>query len=71
MCIKFCRVFELALRGHDESRQPQNPGIFRGLTDFTTELDSTLSDHLKEATAFKGTSKTVQNKLLDAINVKF
>ncbi|KAJ3662308.1 hypothetical protein Zmor_006663 [Zophobas morio] len=50
------------------SRESQNPGIFRGLIDFTAELDAGLSDHLKEATVFKGTSKTVQNELLDAIN---
>ena len=46
-------------------------GIFRGLIDFTVELDSALSDHLKEAMIFKGTSKTVQNEFLDAIKVKF
>ena len=47
MCIQFCGVFELALRGHDESKESQNPGIFQGLIDFTTELDSVLSDRLK------------------------
>jgi hypothetical protein len=27
--IKFCGAFELALRGHDEGVESNNPGIFR------------------------------------------
>lgn len=67
MCIKFCGAFELALRGHDERVDSQNPGIFRGLVDFAAELDSVLNVHLTKATVFKGTSKTIQNELLDAM----
>eukprot|EP00064_Thunnus_orientalis_P009034 superscaffoldBa00001119_g9057 len=37
----------------------------RGLVDFVASLDSVLEEHLKAATIFKGTSKTVQNELLD------
>lgn len=66
-CIKFCGAFELALRGHDESDTSQNPGIFRGLINFAAELDSTLSEHLNKASVFKGTSKEIQNELLDCI----
>ena len=29
-CIRFCGVFELALRCHDESKESNNPRIFRG-----------------------------------------
>ena len=64
-CIKFCGAFELALRGHDETEDSDNPGIFRGLIDFTAALDSALSQLLESATVFKGTSKTIQNELLD------
>ena len=64
-CIKFCGAFELALRGHDETLTSDNPGIFLGLVNFTAALDSVLSKHLESATVFKGTSKTVQNELLD------
>ena len=64
-CIKFCGAFELALRGHDKSSDSDNPGVFLGLVDFTAALDSILSKHLETATVFKGTSKTVQNELLD------
>lgn len=39
-CIRFCGAFELALRGHDESDTSNNPGIFRGLINFSSELDS-------------------------------
>ena len=64
-CIKFCGAFELALRGHDETEDSDNPGIFCGLINFTAALDSALSQHLESATVFKGTSKTIQNELLD------
>lgn len=63
-CIKFCGAFELALKEHDESSE--NPGIFRGLVNFTSELDRTLGQHLKNAAIFKGTSK-LQNDILDCM----
>src|SRR4029434_10938785 len=58
-CVKFCGAFELALCGHDESENSDNPGIFRGLVDVVASLDSALKEHLESATVFKGTSKTV------------
>lgn len=60
-CVRFCFVFELALRGHDETKDSTNPGIFRGLIDFSAELDTALKNHLESATVFRGTSKTIQN----------
>lgn len=66
-CIKFCGAFELALRGHDEKPDSLNPGVFRGLIDFSSELDDVLKTHLEKATVFKGTSKTIQNDILDCI----
>ncbi|XP_051808999.1 zinc finger MYM-type protein 1-like isoform X2 [Acanthochromis polyacanthus] len=66
-CIKFCGAFELALRGHDESESSENPGVFRGLVDFVASLDAAVHEHLQTATVFKGTSKTVQNELLDCM----
>ncbi len=44
-----------------------NPGIFRGLVDFVASLDGVLKEHLENATVFKGSSKTVQNELLDCM----
>nr|XP_021325593.1 zinc finger MYM-type protein 1-like [Danio rerio]XP_021329268.1 zinc finger MYM-type protein 1-like [Danio rerio]XP_021330174.1 zinc finger MYM-type protein 1-like [Danio rerio] len=66
-CVKFCGAFELALRGHDESESSDNPGIFHGLVDFVASLDGVLKEHLDNATVFKGTSKNVQNELLDCM----
>lgn len=66
-CVKFCGVFELALRGHNETETSDNPGIFRGLINFSAELDNTLADHLKNSTVFKGTSKEIQNDILECM----
>jgi len=63
-CIRFCGSFELALRGHDESETSSNPGIFRGLVNFSAELDSAMRNHIEKASVFKGTSKTIQNEIL-------
>ncbi|KAJ4449593.1 hypothetical protein ANN_00996 [Periplaneta americana] len=65
-CVRFCGAYELALRGHDESTST-NPGIFRGLVDFSAKLNESLRAHLDKATVFKGTSKTIQNDLLDCM----
>ncbi|KAJ3581611.1 hypothetical protein NHX12_016456 [Muraenolepis orangiensis] len=46
----------------------ESPLVFlRGLVDFVSSLDTVLEEHLKTATVFKGTSKTVQNELLDSM----
>lgn len=66
-CVKFCGAFELALRGHDEGENSLNPGIFKGLINFSAELDLALREHLQQATVFKGTSKEIQNDLLDCM----
>jgi len=66
-CIKFCGVFELALRGHDETGCSENPGIFRGLIDLVGSIDSAMKERKKDSTVFKGTSKTIQNELLECM----
>lgn len=68
-CIKFCGKFELALRGHDETENSNNPGIFRGLVDLMSELDSVLKQHIDKSKnrVFLGLSKTIQNELLESI----
>ena len=65
--IEFCGAFELALRGHDEKSISDNPSIYLGLINFAAELDSVLAIHLKDAKVFKGTSKTIQNELLNVM----
>ncbi|KAL4098227.1 hypothetical protein QTP88_022871 [Uroleucon formosanum] len=58
-------VFELALRGHDEKSNSENPGVFRGLINFSSELDSVLKCHIENSSVFKGLSKLIQNDLLE------
>lgn len=66
-CIKFCGKFELPLRGHDESSTSENSGVFRGLVEFACGLDSSFAAHFNSATVFKGTSKTIQNEIMESI----
>ena len=65
--VKFCGAFELALRGHNESDPSENPGIFRALIDLMASIEREFEVHLENANVFKGTSKTVQNELLDCM----
>ena len=65
--IKLCGKFELPLRGHNEKANSDNPGVFRGLIDYTCSLDSSLDSHINSSKVFKGTSKTIQNELLESI----
>ncbi|CAI6367404.1 unnamed protein product [Macrosiphum euphorbiae] len=51
--IRFCGAFELALRGHDETSDSVNPGVFKELINFFPELDYALKTHLEKATVFK------------------
>ena len=63
-CLEFCGFHELSLRGHDESEGSSNQGIFMGLLNYTSEIDFLLKSHLESNSFFKGTSKTIQNELL-------
>lgn len=66
-CITFCGNFEIPLRGHDETEDSYNPGVFRGLINFASKLDPDLKKHLETSTVFKGVSKTIQNEILDCL----
>ena len=46
LIIKFCGKFDLAVLGHDEAEDSSNPGVFRVLTDFVSELDSEMAIHI-------------------------
>ena len=65
-CIRFCSSFELALRGHDESAESNNQGIFRELINFSAELDTILKTHMASATVFKGPPKQFKMKFYSA-----
>uniref|UniRef100_A0A673AEA0 TTF-type domain-containing protein n=1 Tax=Sphaeramia orbicularis TaxID=375764 RepID=A0A673AEA0_9TELE len=60
-CFKCCGAFEGALRGHDESEHS------KGLSDLDASLNAAFDEHLQIVTVFNGTSKTVQNELLDCM----
>ena len=44
-----------------------NLGVFRGLLDLTSILDSSFKSHFETVTLFKGASKTIQNEILESI----
>lgn len=48
----------LALGGYDETEKSNNPGVFKGPTNYTATLETLLKNHLENGTVFKGTSKT-------------
>lgn len=66
-CIKFCGAFELALQGDDKTADSKNPGVFLGLINFTSEIDRSLQEHLQSVTVINGTSKDIQNDLLESM----
>lgn len=66
-CIKCCGKFELSLRGHNESDSSESPGVFKGLINFIATFDPSLQKHLDSNSVFKGTSKTIQNELLQCM----
>ncbi|XP_078539195.1 zinc finger MYM-type protein 1-like [Lissotriton helveticus] len=66
-CIRFCGTFELVLQGHDESENSLNPGMFRGLVDLSASLDREMEARLANVAVLKGTSKTIQNELLECM----
>lgn len=57
----------MALRGYHEGDDSLNPGILKGLVNFSAELDMSLKEYLSTATVFKSTSKEIQNELLDCM----
>jgi hypothetical protein len=71
--IKFCGAFELALRGHDEGVESNNPGIFRGLINLIAEVDDILKLHIDQSknTVFTGTGMDIDSnkKVLGTIRI--
>ena len=65
--VFFCGFAEVGLRGHDESEDSGNPGIFRRVLKYGAKLSPILQEHLDTSTVFRGTSKTTQNEILDCL----
>ena len=55
------------LYGSQPTNANQNPGVFLGLIDFVTSIDIAVREHMESNQVFKGTSKTIQNELLDCM----
>lgn len=58
---------ELSFRAHDEKETSLNRGNFIEFCDFLASYDSVLREHLESSSVFKGTSKHVQNDLIESI----
>lgn len=65
--ICFLGKQELPLRGHNESKSSSNKGNYLELLYFMAQTDEILSEHLKTATIFSGTSPDIQNDLIASI----
>lgn len=59
---------DLGFRGHDESKGSLNRGNFKELIDLFCKYDNKLRDFMTSSSVFSGTSKTIQNELLNSIN---
>nr|CAH7721818.1 unnamed protein product [Callosobruchus chinensis] len=59
---------ERSFRGHDETCESDNNGNFKELIDFMKTYDQKLERFLSEATVFVGTSKSIQNDLIESIS---
>nr|CAI5847007.1 unnamed protein product [Callosobruchus analis] len=59
---------EECFRGHDETSESDNKGNFKELIDFLKTYDQKLERFLSEATVFVGSSKSIQNDLIESIS---
>lgn len=63
--VLLCAKNESPLRGHEESLDADNPGVFiNNLLAFAL-IDDDLKRHLESNSLFKGYSKTIQNEVLE------
>ena len=65
--VLFCGFQEIALRGSNEKNDSLNPGGFRSLLNYASNLDNDIKKHLEESIVFKGVSSTIQNELLECV----
>lgn len=59
---------EIAFRGHNEKVDSNNKGNYVELLNLLALRDEKLAHHLKFSTVFSGTSKTIQNELIQCIS---
>jgi len=58
---------ELAFRGHRENNESSNKGNYLELLDLLAQEEQLLKEHLLSSTTFKGTSKLIQNDLIECV----
>ncbi|CAH1115787.1 unnamed protein product [Psylliodes chrysocephalus] len=63
--VQMNNVFSFSMLGFVELLSYR--GIFKELVNFSAELDNDLKVHIQSSKAFKGTSKTTQNELLECM----
>ena len=65
--LKLCGTCNLPLRGHNEKSYSVNKGVFLEIVDYSRKINSVSDKHLSGSSVFKGTSKTIQNELLQCM----
>lgn len=58
---------ELAFRGHREHDESLNKGNYLELLDLLAQEEHLLKDHFLSSSIFKGTSKIIQNDLIESV----
>jgi len=58
---------ELAFRGHRENNESLNKGNYLELLELLAQEEQLLKEHLLSSAIFKGTSKTIQNDLIECV----
>lgn len=66
-CIQFCGKYNIPLKSHDKNINLIIKSIFLAVVELYKDLDISLRSHFENSKVFKGTSKIIQNDLLDCI----
>lgn len=65
--IKSCKAFDVSLQGLDKAGTSRYPGMYRGLINLSSALDEVITGQYQNMPLFRGTSKDIQNDLLNCI----
>ncbi|KAJ4433592.1 hypothetical protein ANN_15902, partial [Periplaneta americana] len=66
--VCFLAIHELPFRGHCESEEAVNKGVYLCALNYLAKYDLTLSHHPETSTTFCGTSNRIQNDLILAVS---
>lgn len=65
--VCFLGVHEHSFRAHDETEQSANRGNYKDLCSYLAARDPAFNEFITSNQAFKGTSATFQNELIEVI----